>query len=224
MNTMDATGLLLSGGLDSSILLGHLLRSGKRVQPFYVQSQLAWQGPELVQLRRFLKALAGPAPEPLVVLDLPLTDLYGNHWAVNGVGAPDETSPDEAVYLPGRNALLAVKALLWCQLQGIAELAIGVLGTSPFADAKPDFFSLFESALARGTGSRVRLLYPFAKSSKREVMELGRGLPLEFTFSCIAPHDDLHCGSCNKCAERRAAFASVGLADPTQYAIAARQC
>ena len=38
----DATppiGLLLSGGLDSSILLGHLLAHGRRVQPFYIRCQ-----------------------------------------------------------------------------------------------------------------------------------------------------------------------------------------
>ena len=40
-------GLMLSGGLDSSILLGHLLREGHRVRPFYVQSQLVWQPAEL---------------------------------------------------------------------------------------------------------------------------------------------------------------------------------
>ena len=34
-------------------------------------------------------------------------------------------------------------------------------------------------------------------------MALGRGLPLELTFSCIAPVAGQHCGRCNKCAERR---------------------
>lgn len=42
-----AVGLLVSGGLDSSILLAHLLESGRRVQPFYVQSGQYWQRDEL---------------------------------------------------------------------------------------------------------------------------------------------------------------------------------
>jgi 7-cyano-7-deazaguanine synthase len=42
-------------------------------------------------------------------------------------------------------------------------------------------------------------------------------LPLELTFSCIRPAGERHCGSCNKCAERRQAFASAGLKDPTDY-------
>jgi len=38
------------------------------------------------------------------------------------------------------------------------------------------------------------------------------------TFSCIAPVDGLHCGRCNKCAERAAAFRLTGTDDPTPYA------
>jgi 7-cyano-7-deazaguanine synthase len=54
--------------------------------------------------------------------------------------------------------------------------------------------------------------------TKRQVMELGRDLPLELTFSCISPVDSLHCGRCNKCAERQAAFRDAGLPDGTRYA------
>jgi 7-cyano-7-deazaguanine synthase len=49
-------------------------------------------------------------------------------------------------------------------------------------------------------------------------MRLGVGLPLEHTFSCIDPVDQLHCGRCNKCAERSHAFADAGMTDPTEYA------
>ncbi|HEY5599987.1 MAG TPA: 7-cyano-7-deazaguanine synthase, partial [Candidatus Manganitrophaceae bacterium] len=48
-------------------------------------------------------------------------------------------------------------------------------------------------------------------------LERGRGLPLELTFSCIAPKGRLHCGRCNKCAERIRAFRSSGFSDPTRY-------
>lgn len=57
-----AVGLLVSGGLDSCILLAHLLESGRRVQPFYVQSGLHWQRDELWALRAFLITLDSPRP------------------------------------------------------------------------------------------------------------------------------------------------------------------
>lgn len=218
INRATTIGVLASGGLDSSILIGHLIRSGRSVQPFYIRTGLYWQRRELAALAQFLEAIAAPELRPLVVLDLPLADLYGEHWSVTGQNSPDATTPDEAVFLPGRNALLLVKAAVWCQLHGIAELALAPLGTSPFDDAGANFLADFQAALNRGGASHVELLRPFGKMTKRQVMELGRGLPLALTFSCIAPADGLHCGRCNKCAERKAAFREAEIPDGTRYA------
>ncbi len=213
-----AVGLLLSGGLDSGILLGHLLNGGRRVRPFYVRSQLVWEEAELSAVRAILKTVGSAALEPLVVLEMPLRDLYGNHWSVTGQNTPDAGSPDEAVYLPGRNVLLAIKPALWCAMHGIEELALAVLASNPFSDATDEFFRNCEKAFEQAAGCRVGLTRPFAHLRKKDVMELGRGSPLELTFSCIAPVDGLHCGRCNKCAERQQAFRSIGVDDPTRYA------
>ena len=86
------------------------------------------------------------------------------------------------------------------------RVALAPLGSNPFPDATDEFFAEFESALNRATASRLRIVRPFATFSKRHVMELGRDYPLNLTFSCIAPQGSLHCGECNKCAERQAAF------------------
>jgi len=216
-----ATGLLLSGGLDSCILLGHLLERAHRVQPFYVRCGLAWEDEELAAVDRFLTELSHPRLARLIVLEMPLVDVYGLHWSVTGQNVPDAASPDEAVYLPGRNALLCVKAAVWCGLHGIEDLALGVLRSNPFPDANEPFFDGFEEALGRAVAGRIRIVRPLAHLSKCEVMRLGRDLPLELTFSCIAPVDGKHCGDCNKCAERRKAFRSAGVADRTEYAEAA---
>jgi 7-cyano-7-deazaguanine synthase len=217
----DSTiGMMLSGGLDSSILLGHLLVEGYRVRPFYVRSGLFWEEAELSAAGRFLGRTRErfAAAGPLVVLDLPLADLYDGHWSLTGMSAPDAASSDDAVYLPGRNALLLLKASLWCQLHGIGQLAIGVLGTNPFADATAGFFNAFEAVVNQCSSSRLTIVRPLAGLTKCQVMERGRGLPLELTFSCIAPVSGMHCGCCNKCAERQAAFRVVAWPDPTPYA------
>src|SRR5262245_35435745 len=135
----EAIGVLASGGLDSCILIGHLLREGRRVQPFYIRTGLHWQQEELSTLERFLAAIARQELAKLVVLDLPLADLYKGHGSLTGLDIPAADSPDEAVFLPGRNALLIVKAAVWCQLHGIGELAMAPLGTSPFEDASAEF-------------------------------------------------------------------------------------
>ena len=213
----ETVGLLYSGGLDSSILLDDLLRQGRYVQPIYVRSGLFWETEELRAADSFLHAIACEQLRELVVVQLPTGDLYGDHWSTTGVGVPDANTPDEAVYLPGRNPLLLLKARMWCQLNGIGTLAIGCLGNNPFADATEEFFAAFGAVLDGATGRKVKLARPLSELTKAEVMQRGRLLPLEKTFSCIRPHDGLHCGRCNKCAERRAAFLFLNVGDPTQY-------
>lgn len=168
-------------------------------------------------MRAFLITIDSPRLGPLVVFDMPVADLYGYHWSVTGRDVPGAKTPDEAVYLPGRNALLALKPALWCAMHGIDELALAVLASNPFSDATTEFFGDFERVIDRATDGHVRITRPFTRMEKRQVMDLGRGLPLELTFSCIAPVGGLHCGRCNKCAERQQAFGYLGN-DPTTYA------
>ena len=214
----ETVALLISGGLDSCILLGHLLASGRSVQPIYIRTGVAWELEELTAVRSFATALESPRLRETVALELPLDDLYANHWSINGRGAPDAESPDEAVYLPGRNPLLLIKAAIWCQMRGVEELALAPLATNPFSDATEEFFTAFELAIRLAGQAPLRIVRPFAGMTKREVMQLGQAYPLSETFSCIAPVDGLHCGGCNKCGERKLAFDLAGLPDPTRYA------
>ncbi len=212
------TGLLLSGGIDSATLLGQLLSRGWRVVPFYVRTGCIWQASELDSVERFLARMEQPALRELVVLDMRLDDLYGDHWSLSGNDVPDAQSPDEAVYLPGHNPLLLIKPAIWCRMHGIPHLCLATLSRNPFSDATPAFFAGFEAMLHEAMGGRVQIARPFEQLTKKQVLELGRHLPLEHTLSCLAPVDGLHCGHCNKCAERRRAFAEVGIDDPTTYA------
>jgi 7-cyano-7-deazaguanine synthase len=213
----DPLAVLISGGLDSAILLGEALRRGRTVQPLYVRQGLYWEEAELQHLRRFLGALQTSHLRPLHVLELPVADVYADHWSLTGRGVPAADTPDEAVYLPGRNVLLLAKALLWCRLHGVDAVALAPLGSNPFPDATPAFFDDFAALVNRATVGQVRVLRPYAQLHKSDVMRRGRGLPLKWTFSCMRPVGGRHCGGCNKCAERRRAFADVDLPDPTAY-------
>lgn len=207
--------VLVSGGLDSAVLLGCSTRT-HIVQPIYVRTGLAWEQVELEYLRRFLAAIAGPSLQSLVVLDQPVNDIYGQHWSTTGQ-APDAQAADEEFYLPGRNVLLLSKPLIWSRLHNIPAIALAVLRANPFPDATPEFFHAFATTVGQAIGGTVAIETPYADLSKVDVIRLGRKLPLQHSFSCMSPIDGRHCGVCGKCAERGRAFLAAGVIDPTDY-------
>jgi 7-cyano-7-deazaguanine synthase len=217
MTHPSPVAVLVSGGVDSAVLLAEVLREHGPVHPLYLRCGLRWETVELEHLRRFLGAIGGPRLAPLTVLEMPVADLYGTHWSTTGQGIPDADSPDEAVYLPGRNVLFLAKAMIWCHLHQVPALQLGILGANPFADATPAFFAAYQAAVNQAIGGVIEVRRPFAGLSKTQVLHRGCDLPLALTFSCIHPVAGRHCGRCNKCAERRRAFAAAGLPDATAY-------
>lgn len=210
--------VLTSGGIESAVLCATMLDEYPRVQPIYIRCGLRWEEVELASARAFLTAVAQPGLSPLVVLDEPIRDVYGPHWSTDGPEVPGAETPDEAVYLPGRNLLLTVKSALWCRLRGVATLTLGSLGSNPFPDSTDEFFRDLESVVGRALSGSPRLVRPFARLHKADVIRRGAGLPLHLTFSCIRPVAGLHCGLCNKCAERRDGFRDAEVPDRTRYA------
>ena len=218
--TSEAVAVLCSGGLDSVVLVAHEAQAGD-VQPIYVSVGLAWEAAE----RAVLDHLATTAVfrgrvRPLVTLDMTMRDVYpSSHWAVRGT-PPAYDTPDEDVYLAGRNVVLLSKAAVYCAGAGIHRIAIGPLAGNPFPDATPAFFAAMAQALSLGLDHRIDVAAPFASLHKADVVRIGvsLGVPLEWSLSCMNPRDGLHCGLCSKCRERRDAFDEAGVADPTTYA------
>jgi 7-cyano-7-deazaguanine synthase len=219
----DAPAVILTGGgLDSSILLARELERRSRLYPLYVRQGTVWEKAEETVLRHFLEAMESKHDRgrlaPLRVMRLDLPEVYASQWALNpAIEAPDEKSPDEAVYLPGRNLALLFSGALLAQSLGVSTILIGLLAGNPFSDSRPLFFQSFEQTYALATQYQIRILTPLGSMHKEEVIRSGTGLPLQFTFSCLRPVDARHCGHCNKCAERQRGFARAGIADPTLY-------
>jgi 7-cyano-7-deazaguanine synthase len=219
-----ATAVLLSGGLDSAVLLAHEAARDPIVQPIYVSVGLAWEAAE----RAVVAALLGAAPfnrpdspvRPLATLSVDMRDVYdAAHWAMRGA-PPAYHTPDEDVYLPGRNVILLGKAGVFCAAAGLDRIVLGTLGHNPFPDATVEFRAAMARALTLGLAHDLHIDAPFAEASKAEVVRRGAalGVPFELTLSCMNPRQGRHCGVCSKCRERHDAFLDAGLSDPTVYA------
>src|SRR6476646_12048316 len=183
------TAVLLSGGLDSAVLLAEEAAAGQ-VQPIYISVGLAWEAAERDGLRHFLaEGISSSNVRPLVELNVDMTDVYpAAHWARKGE-APSYHTPDEDVYLPGRNIVLLGKAGVFCAAAGIGRLVIGTLDHNPFPDATPQFRETFASALSLGLAHQLDIAAPFARVEKSEVIRRAAALhvPLELTLSCMNP-------------------------------------
>ena len=221
-----STVVLLSGGLDSAVLAAHEAQSA-RVLPVYVSVGLAWEDAEVAMVERLLHApvLAGKT-EPLARMSFTMRDVYApTHWAIRGV-PPAYDTPDEDVYLAGRNLVLLTKAGVVAAKATAHRIALGPLAGNPFPDARPEFFSAMAQALSLGLDHRIEIATPFLRWQKEDVIKRGVELqvPLEFTLSCMNPVTGpsgalpQHCGLCSKCRERRDAFAAAGVSDPSTYA------
>ena len=216
--------VLLSGGLESAVLAAHEAQHD-RVGPVYVSVGLAWEAAELAMIDRLLAAPVFANLDPLARVEFTMRDVYPpSHWAIRGV-PPAYDTPDEEVYLAGRNLVLLAKAGVVGATSGASRIALGPLAGNPFPDARPEFFAAMSRALSLGLDHAIEIVTPFLDWQKKDVIRRGVALevPLEFTLSCMNPvtnADDLprHCGLCSKCRERRDAFSAAGVADPTIYA------
>jgi 7-cyano-7-deazaguanine synthase len=190
------TAVLLSGGLDSAVLLAEEAARGD-VQPIYVSVGLAWERAETTTLGRLL----GAAPlhgrvRPLVSLTVDMSDVYAaTHWAVRGQ-PPEYHTADEDVYLPGRNVVLLGKAGVYCAAARIDRLVLGTLAHNPFPDATPEFRSAMARALSLGLAHPFTIEAPYAAVGKAEVVRRGQalGVPFDLTLSCMGPiqNRDVH--------------------------------
>lgn len=218
---------LLSGGVDSAVMVGVSLEASDDVWPLYVRQGFVWEDEEVRAVGRYLESFNGAHAangvrygrlKGLGTGTLGVPEGYASRWAIDGdLDAPDENSPDEAVYLPGRNLALLTQAAIYAHAVGARRIQIGILRGNPFPDATAAFFRSFERTVAEAMNLSVSIDTPLAELSKTDVLLRGKGFDLGLTLSCIRPRDGAHCARCNKCEERRRAFEKAGLQDGAKY-------
>ena len=221
--------MLFSGGLDSAVLLADVAAAARRnrsgpVIALYVSVGFAWEDAE----RRAAASLLATPPfagvSNLVELSFDMRDVFPpTHWAVRGA-PPEYDTPDEDVYIDGRNVILLSKAAVYMAAAvrprpSAATLFIGPLAGNPFPDATAEFFAAMARSLSLGLALPISVAAPFAAMHKADVIRRGLelGVPLERTLSCMNPRNGRQCGACSKCRERGDAFREAGVADPAVY-------
>jgi 7-cyano-7-deazaguanine synthase len=222
--------LLLSGGLDSTTLLAHAVREGYDVHAItfrYGQRHAA----EIDAARRVARHFG---VRDHVVADIDLRTFGGSALTAD-IDVPKDRADVEIAhgipitYVPARNTIFLSFCLAWSEVLGASDIFIGVnaLDYSGYPDCRPRFIDAFARMANLATRGAVegtvpvRIRTPLLHRTKREIVELGLSLGVDYsiTLSCYDPTSDgLACGRCDACRLRRRGFAEAGVDDPTRYA------
>lgn len=221
--------VLLSGGMDSTTTAAIAGSRGFEVHALtfrYGQRH----GVELDAAKRVAARLG---VRHHVVLDIDLRAVGGSALT-SDVPVPKDTPLEEigqripVTYVPARNTIFLAFATGWAEVLGASDIFLGAnaLDYSGYPDCRPEFFRAFETTANLATraatedGRRLTIHTPLISMSKRQIIETGVKLGLDYsiTLTCYDPAaDGTACGRCEACLLRLKGFREAGLEDPAPY-------
>ena len=221
--------VLLSGGMDSTTTAAIALSRGFDVHALSFRYGQRHQI-ELDAARRVAGRLG---IRQHVVLDIDLR-AFGGSALTADIEVPKDTPAGEigqripATYVPARNTIFLAFAVGWAEVLGASDIFLGAnaMDYSGYPDCRPEFIRAFEAmanlATRAGTegGRRFTIHTPLISSSKREIIQQGLALGVDYgiTLTCYDPAPDgAACGRCEACLLRLKGFREAGVDDPATY-------
>ncbi|HWR38125.1 MAG TPA: 7-cyano-7-deazaguanine synthase [Patescibacteria group bacterium] len=211
---MDTFGnrvaILVSGGIDSTVLLYRLINEGYEVTPVYINYGQNSQCGELSAIKSIMDSCLF---EKLVEIDFPEARKLGKGSLVGEY--PSEVGKTEhwfqAEFFPNRNMILISLAAAYCYKIGISTIAIGVVGKQSYSDTTKAFIEAMNAALSISLGN-FSIIAPYVEKSRTIVVKdaVKYNVPVEKTFSCNSV-GDRHCNYCISCFERERVIKRVHL-------------
>ncbi len=216
--------IILSGGIDSTTLCYKCLNEGYLVYPIifdygqrhlkeicYAKKTCDTLGLEykLTDISNINELLAGSAlTDPKI--DVPIIDQETQRY---------ETL--QATIVPNRNSIFLAIAIGYAVSRKINNVFFGAHHSDRgvYPDCRKEFVEVFEkSQRLANDNEKLNVVAPFVESTKAQIVKLGSklGVPFKNTWSCYRG-EEIHCGSCSSCIERKKAFEEASVTDPTIY-------
>ncbi len=221
--------LLLSGGLDSTTMLALAVQQGFDVHA--MTFRYGQRHSSEIEAARRVARVYGVSDHVVVDIDL---RTFGGSALTADIDVPKDRSSDAIshgipiTYVPARNTIFLSFCLAWAEVLGATDIFIGVnaLDYSGYPDCRPEYVAAFQAManLATRGGvegtSPMRIQTPLLHLTKREIVELGLSLGVDYsmTLSCYDPSPEgVACGHCDACQLRLKGFSEAGTADPATY-------
>lgn len=159
-----------------------------------------------------------------LIIPLGFIGKYFRSALLQGGGEIPKGSYDEenmaATVVPFRNGIMLSIAAGLAESRGLKKLYIAnhFGDHAIYPDCRSSFIEPMSEAIHSGTGNGVAIDAPYTHISKGEIAKHGKALGLNYaeTWSCYEGQE-IQCGKCGTCIERREAMAEAGIEDPTQY-------
>ena len=210
----------LSGGMDSTTLLGHLLSQGYEVDAvsfMYGSKHNSYEQEAAKNVTKYYGITLRQMDSTSIMCD------FDSALLRSGDNIPEGHYTDKTMsgtVVPGRNMifLTILAGLAWSI--GAQKIAIGIHAGDHaiYPDCRTEFFKAMDSAIYLGTDKRIELIAPFVEMNKISILEWGipNRVPYDLTRTCYKDQSSA-CGKCGACVERLEAFEKNGIKDPIIY-------
>lgn len=204
--------VLLSGGLDSTVALAHVLQAGHPVaMTLTVQyGQRAW-----VRELAAVQALVAHYQVPNRVIELPwLAENLPEAMAARSLETDWSASATDvgSVWVPNRNGVFLNLAASVAEALGADAVVFGANAeeAADFPDNSAGFQQAMNASLRYSTLRGIRVEAPLMGMHKHQILRhaLSLGVPLQHVWSCYTGHA-VQCGQCPSCQRILAAKAQV---------------
>lgn len=227
-DTTEPAAVLLSGGIDSTVLLHYVVRRLRRHPVHALSFDYGQRHRRELACAQFQARAAGAA-EHHVIDTAFLGALLSGGSALLAGGAdvpsleeiPEKARNQPSTYVPNRNMMLLAMAAAYAEAHHIRTVFYGAQAQDEYGywDCTADFLERLNAVFALNRGTPVCIEAPFVNRTKAENVRLGGELAVDFahTWSCYRG-EETACGVCPTCVERRNAFSAAGAQDPIHYA------
>lgn len=126
----------------------------------------------------------------------------------------------KSTVVPFRNGIMLSIAIGIAESNNLDQVFIANHGGDHtiYPDCRPEFINAIDAAATAGTYNNVKVVAPYTKITKSDIARIGKKLGIDYTetWSCYKG-DEVHCGKCGTCVERKEALAEAGIEDKTIY-------
>jgi 7-cyano-7-deazaguanine synthase len=208
--------VVLSGGPDSTVVAYWAKKQGYSINCIsFKYGQIADKETDCA--RKIAKKLDAP----IKVIDMSsLKEIFLGVTSLCDQNITLTSSFSQPIVVPFRNAIFLSVAVSYAASVCADKIFYGAHGSDAanYPDCRPAFYKSMEQTARLGTETDFQIEAPFSGISKSELLKIGAdlGVPFDLTWSCYLDGEK-HCGKCESCVNRKAAFKQAAIPDPTQY-------